>query len=195
MPSTFLNTPRLNKFLVSKVVLREQNLKDEICYWFSKVICIKGIDPVTSCKWDAGGLWCIKIKLLVKLSLLNTSCQVPVDGKHFSTLLLNTDKTTVQTSKWKWKSLSCVWLFATSWTLQAMDFSRPEYWSGSPLPSPGESSQPTGQTQVSCIAGRFLTIWATREDKEFYSGWLFPSPADLPDPGIEPGPLGLQADS
>jgi len=33
-------------------------------------------------------------------------------------------------SKWKWKSLSHVWLFATAWTVQSMEFSRPEYWSG-----------------------------------------------------------------
>ena len=31
---------------------------------------------------------------------------------------------------WKWKLLSCVWLFATPWTIQSMEFSRPEYWSG-----------------------------------------------------------------
>ena len=30
-------------------------------------------------------------------------------------------------------------------------------------PSSGGSSRPRGQTQVSCIAGRFFTIWATRE--------------------------------
>ena len=29
--------------------------------------------------------------------------------------------------------------------------------------APGESSQPSDQTQVSCIAGRFFTVWATRE--------------------------------
>ena len=29
----------------------------------------------------------------------------------------------------KWKSLSRVWLFATPWTIQSMEFSRPEYWS------------------------------------------------------------------
>ena len=32
--------------------------------------------------------------------------------------------------KWKWKALSCVRLFATSCTLQSMEFSRPESWSG-----------------------------------------------------------------
>ena len=48
---------------------------------------------------------------------------------------------------WKWKvkvkSLSCVQLFATPWTAayQApppMGFSREEYWSGLPLPSPSD---------------------------------------------------------
>ena len=46
---------------------------------------------------------------------------------------------------WKWKvkvnSLSRVWLLATPWTAacqdpQSMGFSRQEYWSGVPLPSP-----------------------------------------------------------
>ena len=40
---------------------------------------------------------------------------------------------------WKWKSLSCVWLFAT---MQSIEFSRPEYWSGSPFPSPGHLPNP-----------------------------------------------------
>ena len=30
----------------------------------------------------------------------------------------------------KWKSLSCVWLFVTLWTILSMEFSRREYWSG-----------------------------------------------------------------
>ena len=32
--------------------------------------------------------------------------------------------------KWKGKLFSCVWLFATPWTIQSMEFSRPEYWNG-----------------------------------------------------------------
>ena len=46
-------------------------------------------------------------------------------------------------SKWKVKvkSLSCVWPLATPWTVAhqappSMGFSRQEYWSGMPLPSP-----------------------------------------------------------
>ena len=43
--------------------------------------------------------------------------------------------------KWKMKSLSRVWLLATPWTAAyqaspSMGFSRQEYWSGVPLPSP-----------------------------------------------------------
>ena len=58
------------------------------------------------------------------------------------------------------KSLSRVRLFATPWTVahqapQSMEFSRQEYWSGLPFPSPG----------------------------------------DLPNPGIEPGSPALQADA
>ena len=41
-----------------------------------------------------------------------------------------------------WKSLSCVQLFATPWTRQSMEFSRQEYWSGLPFPSPGDLPNP-----------------------------------------------------
>ena len=62
--------------------------------------------------------------------------------------------------KVKVKSLSRVRLFGTPWTVAyqappSMGFSRQEYWSGLPFPSPG----------------------------------------DLPDPGIEPGSPALEADA
>ena len=41
-----------------------------------------------------------------------------------------------------WKSFSRVWLFGTPWTLQSMEFSRPEYWKGLPFPSPGDPCIP-----------------------------------------------------
>ena len=58
------------------------------------------------------------------------------------------------------KLLSHIWLFATPWTVAyqaplSMEFSRQEYWSGLPFPSPG----------------------------------------DLPDPGIKPRSPALQADA
>ena len=54
-------------------------------------------------------------------------------------------------SMWFWKSkcylLSHVWLFATPWTVDhqaplSMEFSRQEYWSGLPFPSPGDLPNP-----------------------------------------------------
>ena len=64
--------------------------------------------------------------------------------------------------------LSHVWLFVILWTAAcqaplSMGFSRQEHWSGLPGPPAGESSQPRDWTQVFCFAGRFFTIWATRE--------------------------------
>ena len=32
--------------------------------------------------------------------------------------------------------------FATPWTIESMKFSRPEYWSGHPFPSPGDLPNP-----------------------------------------------------
>ena len=57
------------------------------------------------------------------------------------------------------------------------------------------SSHPRDWTQVSRIAGRFFTSWATREAQEYWSGSPIPSPVDLSDPGIEPGSPILQSDS
>ena len=34
--------------------------------------------------------------------------------------------------------VSCTRLFVTPWTIQSMEFSRPEYWSGQPFLSPGD---------------------------------------------------------
>ena len=90
------------------------------------------------------------------------------------------------------------------------------------MPSSRGFSQPRDLFEAARIAGRFFTIWATREAHiykvkvkmkslsrvrlfvtpktvalqapwcmefsrhEYWSGLLFPSPGDLPDPGIEP---------
>ena len=48
--------------------------------------------------------------------------------------------------KGKVKSLSCIWLLATPWTAAhqappSMGFSRQEYWSGLPFPSPMQESE------------------------------------------------------
>ena len=54
----------------------------------------------------------------------------------------------------------------------SLEFSRQEYWSGLPCPSPGESSQPRDGTQVSCITGGFFTVWVIREVSQFPSSQL-----------------------
>ena len=56
------------------------------------------------------------------------------------------------------------------------------------------SFQPSYWTQVSHIAGRFFTSCATREAQEYWSESPIPSPADLPNPGIEWKSVALQAD-
>ena len=69
---------------------------------------------------------------------------ISLQSKGLSTVFSNT---TVQIQwKVKMKSLSCVWLFATPWTVAyqaslSMGFSRQEYWSGLPFPSPGQIQQ------------------------------------------------------
>ena len=64
--------------------------------------------------------------------------------------------------------LSNVQLFSSPWTIAhqtslSIGFSRQEYWSELPRPSPGECSQPRDRTQVSHVAGRFFIVCATRE--------------------------------
>ena len=49
-------------------------------------------------------------------------------------------------------TLETLWIVAHQASL-SRGFSRQEDWSGFPCPSPGESSPPKDQTQVSCIAG------------------------------------------
>ena len=63
------------------------------------------------------------------------------------------------------KSLSHVRLFVTPWTvayqaLPSMGFSRQEYGSELPFPSPGDIPWPRNWTRVSHIVGRCFTIWA-----------------------------------
>ena len=66
----------------------------------------------------------------------------------------------VKWSEVKWKLFSSVWLFVIPWTIQSMEFSRPEY------------RIPRHQTQVSHIAGGFFTSWATRESLSLLKGLL-----------------------
>ena len=64
---------------------------------------------------------------------------------------------------WKWKSLSCVWLFVTpmDYTVYGILQARILEWVTFPF-SRG-STPPRNRTGVSCIAGGFFTDWAVRE--------------------------------
>ena len=97
---------------------------------------------------------------LVITSLPRSKCPLISWLQSPSAVILEPPKMKSDTVKVKVKSLSCVRLFGTPWTVayhapQFMEFSRQEYWSGLP----------------------------------------FPSPRDLPDPGIKPRSPTLQANS
>ena len=66
--------------------------------------------------------------------------------------------------------LSRVWFFATPWTVarQAplpLELSRQEYWSGLPLPTPGDLPDPGIEPTPLALAGGFFTTSATRLPK------------------------------
>ena len=75
---------------------------------------------------------------------------------------------------------SCVWLFVTLWTVAyqaplSMGFSRQEYWSGLPCPSPGDLPNPgiePTSLNSPALAGRFFTTRTTWEDLSFSLAFL-----------------------
>ena len=78
--------------------------------------------------------------------------------------------------KWKWKSLSRVLLFVTSWTAAHQ---APVHWISQArilewvaISFSRGSSPPRDQTHVSCIAGRFFTTWATKEAQKVLKGGI-----------------------
>ena len=77
-----------------------------------------------------------------------------------------------------------------------MEFSRPEYWSGEPFPSPGDL--PTSGIEPRSPTLQANSLPAESQGKPKISGvgsLSLPSPKDLSDPGIELGSPALQADS
>ena len=73
------------------------------------------------------------------------------------------------------------------------------------LASGQEMSEPKVKVKSLSRARLFATPWTVActkllrpwdfQGKKYWSGLPFPSPGDLPDPGIEPGSPSLQADS
>ena len=101
-------------------------------------------------------------------------------SRNFSSLILSSFFSHILRT-WKWKLSHSVQLFATLWAVVCQ------------TPPPLEarilewvaiffsrgSSQPRNWTKVSCIAGRFFTIWATREShvvKLLSRVWFFVTP-------------------
>ena len=73
----------------------------------------------------------------------------------------------------KVKSLSCVRLFATLWTVAyqaspSMGFSKQEYWSGLPFSSPGDLPNPGIEPRSPALEADALTSEPQRSLKESY---------------------------
>ena len=104
-----------------------------------------------------------------------------------------------------------------------MGFPRQDYWSGLPFPSPEDLPDPgieprspalqeyslSAEPQFSLVqllsgVRLFATPWTVARQaplsmgfprQEYWSGLPFPSPGDLPNPGIEPGSPALEANA
>ena len=79
----------------------------------------------------------------------------------------------------KEKSLSCVQLFATLWTVAhqvppSMGFSRQEYWSGLPFPSPGDLSDPGIKPRSPALQPDTLTSVLIRSQIFQADPWVWP---------------------
>ena len=77
--------------------------------------------------------------------------------------------------------------------IQSMEFSRPEYWSGSLFPSPGYIPSQGIKLRSPALQADFSPAKPPGKPKNTGVGSL--SPGDLPNPGIELGSLALQVDS
>ena len=81
-------------------------------------------------------------------------------------------------------SLSCVGLFVTPWTVAcqvspSMGFSRQEYWSGSPFPSPGDLPNPGTEPVSPALAGRFFTTEPPKVSFFFFPTLWFGEKMDM----------------
>ena len=83
--------------------------------------------------------------------------------------------------KWKWNSLSRVWLFVTPGTMQSMEFSKPEYWSGETFHSSGDLPNPRINWDWSTLQVDSLPAAPQERPKNtglgslFLLQWIFPT--------------------
>ena len=80
---------------------------------------------------------------------------------------------------------SHVWLFETPRTVArqpplSMEFSKQEYGSGLPCPSPGGLPDLGDQTCISCITGGFFTVWDTGRLHNGNSAFIIRDIRELP---------------
>ena len=94
----------------------------------------------------------------------------------------------------KWKSLSRVWLFATPWTIQSMEFSRPGYWSGSCSLLQGIFSTQRGNPGLPHCK-QILHQLSHQGNPRMLEWVAIPSLEDLPKAEIETRSPALQVDS
>ena len=101
--------------------------------------------------------------------------------------------------KVKVKSLSCVQLFATPWTVACKDplsmgFSRQEYWSGCPFSSPGDLPNPGIEPRSPAL--QVDSFQLIHKGSSRMLEWVaYPFSRDLPHPRIEPVSSALHANS
>ena len=72
-----------------------------------------------------------------------------------------------------------------------MEFSRPEYWHGYPIPSPGDLPNPGIELRSPALQVDSLPAEPQGKPKNTGAGSLYPPPVDLPDPEIKLGSLAL----
>ena len=129
--------------------------------------------PFTHC-WRLGGLCFSFLKLLLPLNSCSVSCVLPSATGFFHLPLININREQLAflqyrrrapvyyrvvlqfwghrgQMRWKCQSLSHFQLFATPWTVPcqaplSMEFSKQEYWSGLPFPSPEDLPNPEIET-------------------------------------------------
>ena len=103
----------------------------------------------------------------------------------------------------KVKSLSGVRLLATPWNVAyqappSMGFSKQEYWSGLPFPSPVRESEVAQSCPTLCDPMDYSLPGSSVHEisrQEYWSELPYPLPGDLPNPGIKPRSPALQEDS
>ena len=118
--------------------------------------------------WSCKAFWRIKWSCsVVSDSLQPVDCSPPGSSVHGILQARILEWVAISFSNaWKWKgkvkSLSHVRLFATPWTVAchappSMGFSRQEYWSGLPLPSPGDLPDPGIEPRSPALQADALT--------------------------------------